>query len=79
MRLPVTAAVPFLILALSACGDDPVAAVVQTDTGTDTTDMTADVAADVVEEPLLVPEFGTEETRTIRGYATPADGLSRIR
>lgn len=76
MRLTLTATAPFLMLAFAACGDEPVAPVATTDSGTDAGTV-EDAAPDVVEEPLLVPEFGREDTRTIRGYATAADGLDR--
>lgn len=66
---------PFLIAALAGCGGETTPAVYVDsgvdDAGTDTTD----TPAEVVEQELLVPEFGDEGTRSIRGYAAGPAGL----
>ena len=81
---------PYLSLfavVLVGCGDDPAPALV-TDAGADApvsdvgdtgtvADTTTDTTTDTVEQPLLVPEFGREDTRQVRGYAGTSDGLNR--
>ena len=68
-------------LVLVGCGDDPAPIVPAADSGVDTGTTPTDVAADTAEEtapaPPLVAEFGHEDTRQIRGYAGPSDGLMR--
>ena len=80
----ITPYLPLLAVGLVGCGDDPAFAVLPSDAGTDTAAgdaaadaPTTDATTDTVEQPLLVPEFGREETRQVRGYAGSADGLNR--
>lgn len=78
MRLIALATTSLLSLTIAACGDDPAAPAAAPDAGSDAmASADADTAPDAVEQPLLVPEFGRDETRTIVGVASAADGLSR--